>query len=273
MVQIRLDLPQQDYGRLDVNAWKESLDERDGQKIRAAMALVEDDDCRQFGLDLAQLLVDLELDADAVAAGLVYEMARAHSLSPETLKDNLGSSAASLVEAMLRMASTSEYQLSNLPMLGNEARDQVDNVRHLLVALIDDPRVAIIKLAERVIALRAARSTDSEKARRGSREALRIFAPLAGRLGVWQLKWALEDLAFRELHAGAYKRIATSLAARRQERERRVGEIVADLKHRLADAGIDAEVLGRAKHIYSICARCVEKALTLGRCMTRKLCG
>ena len=265
MVQIRLDLPQQDYGRLDVNAWKESLDERDQRKIRAAMALVEDEDYRQFGLDLAQLLVDLELDADAVATGLVYEMARAHPMSLATLKDSLGSSVASLVDAMLRMASTSEYQLSNLPMLGNEARDQVDNVRHLLVALIDDPRIAIIKLAERVIALRVARSTDAEKARRGSREALRIFAPLAGRLGVWELKWALEDLAFRELHPGAYKRIATSLAARRQERERRVGEIVADLKHRLADAGIHAEVLGRAKHIYSIWRKMRRKDIDLAQ--------
>ena len=111
-------------------------------------------------------------------------------------------------------------------MLGNEARNQVDNVRNLLVALIDDPRVAIIKLAERVIALRMAKSMDAETVRRLAREALRIFAPLAGRLGVWQLKWALEDLAFRHLHPGAYKRIATALDARRHERERRVRAIV-----------------------------------------------
>ena len=252
MVQIRLDLPQQGVGRVDVNAWKEGLDASDRLKVRAATELIGDDDCRQFGFDLAQLLVDLELDADAVAAGLVYEAARTHSISPKTLEETLGVGVANLTDAMLRMASTSEYKLSNLPMLGNEARNQVDNVRHMLVALMDDPRVAIIKLAERAVALRMAISTDTEAVRRLAREALRIFAPLAGRLGVWQLKWALEDLAFRHLHPGEYKRIAASLAARRQERERRVGKIVADLKDRLADAGIDAEVIGRAKHIYSI---------------------
>lgn len=265
MVQIRLDPPQQGAGRVDVNAWKEGLDEGDRLKVRAATELIGDEDCRQFGLDLAQLLVDLELDADAVAAGLVYEAARTHSISPKTLEEALGTGVANLTDAMLRMASTSEYKLSNLPMLGNEARNQVDNVRHMLVALIDDPRVAIIKLAERVIALRMAISTDTEAVRRLAREALRLFAPLAGRLGVWQLKWALEDLAFRHLHPGEYKRIAASLAARRQERERRVRKIVADVKDRLADAGIDAEVIGRAKHIYSIWRKMRRKGIDLSQ--------
>ena len=265
MVQIRLDVPQQDTGRVDVDAWKEGLSDSDRPKIRAAMELVQDEDCRQFGFDLAQLLVDLELDSDAVATGLVYEMARTHALSKETLEETLGGTVANLVDAMLRMASTSEYQLSNLPMLGNEARNQVDNVRNLLVALIDDPRVAVIKLSERVIALRMAKTQDPETVRRLAREALRIFAPLAGRLGVWQLKWALEDLAFRQLHPGEYKRIATSLAARRQERERRVGKIVKELKRRLADAGIEAEVIGRAKHIYSIWRKMRRKGIDLSQ--------
>ncbi len=265
MVQIRLDLPQHDTGRVDVNDWKESLDECDRRKIRAAIGLIGNEGCRQFGFDLAQLLVDLELDADGVATGLVYETARTHSLSPITIEETLGGGVANLVDAMLRMASTSEYQLSNLPMLGNEARNQVDNVRNLLVALIDDPRVAIIKLAERVIALRMAKSMDAETVRRQAREALRLFAPLAGRLGVWQLKWALEDLAFRHLHPGEYKRIATALDARRHERERRVRAIVTELKGRLADAGIGAEVIGRAKHIYSIWRKMRRKGIDLSQ--------
>ncbi len=265
MVQIRLDLPQQDAGRIDLDTWKEGLDECDRRKIRAATELIPNEGCREFGLDLAQLLVDLELDADAVATGLVYETARTHPLSPDSLQESLGAGVANLVDAMLRMAGTSEYQLSNLPMLGNEARNQVDNVRNLLVALIDDPRVAVIKLAERLIALRMAKSMDEETVRRLAREALRIFAPLAGRLGVWQIKWALEDLAFRHLHPGEYKRIATSLAARRHEREGRVGKIVAELKSRLADVGIDAEVIGRAKHIYSIWRKMRRKGVDLSQ--------
>ena len=264
MVQIRLDGPQQDTGRVDLDAWKDSLDECDRRKVRAATELMVDAGCEQFGFDLAQLLVDLELDADAVATGLVYETARTRPISPKSLEQSLGENVANLVDAMLRMA-TSEYQLSNLPMLGNEARNQVDNVRNLLVALIDDPRVAIIKLAERVIALRMAKSMDEETVRRLAREALRIFAPLAGRLGVWQVKWALEDLAFRYLHPGEYKRIATSLAARRHERETRVGKIVAEIRERLADAGIEAEVIGRAKHIYSIWRKMRRKGIDLSQ--------
>ena len=264
MVQIRLDGLQQDTGRVDLDAWKDSLDECDRRKVHTATELMVDAGCEQFGFDLAQLLVDLELDADAVATGLVYETARTRPISPNTLEQSLGENVANLVDAMLRMA-TSEYQLSNLPMLGNEARNQVDNVRNLLVALIDDPRVAIIKLAERVIALRMAKSMDEETVRRLAREALRIFAPLAGRLGVWQVKWALEDLAFRYLHPGEYKRIATSLAARRHERETRVGEIVAEIKDRLADAGIEAEVIGRAKHIYSIWRKMRRKGIDLSQ--------
>ena len=265
MVQIRLDGPQQDTGRIDLDAWKDSLDECDRRKLHAAKELIADAGCQEFGFDLAQLLVDLELDADAVATGLVYETARTRQISPDTLEESLGTSVANLVDAMLRMASTSEYQLSNLPMLGNEARNQVDNVRNLLVALIDDPRVAVIKLAERVIALRMAKSMDEETVRRLAREALRIFAPLAGRLGVWQVKWALEDLAFRYLHPGEYKRIATSLAARRHERETRVGKIVAEIKERLRDAGIEAEVIGRAKHIYSIWRKMRRKGIDLSQ--------
>ena len=265
MVQIRLDVPQQDTGRLDLDAWTDGLGACDRRKICAATNLIRDEGCRRFGFDLAQLLVDLELDADAVATGLVYETARKHSLAPKTLEESLGDGVANLLDAMLRMASTSEYQLSNLPMLGNEARYQIDNVRHLLVALIDDPRVAIIKLAERVIALRGAKSMDADAVRRLAREAMRIFAPLADRLGVWELKWALEDLAFRHLHPGEYKRIAASLAARRHERERRVGKIVAELKRRLADAGIDAEVIGRAKHIYSIWRKMRRKSIDLSQ--------
>ena len=265
MVQIRLDVPQQDTGRLDLDAWTDGLRACDRRKICVATNLIRDDGCRRFGFDLAQLLVDLELDADAVATGLVYETARKHSLAPKTLEESLGDGVANLLDAMLRMASTSDYKLSNLPMLGNEARNQVDNVRNLLVALIDDPRVAVIKLAERVIALRTAKSQDEETVRRLARESLRIFAPLAGRLGVWQLKWALEDLAFRHMHPGEYKRIATSLDARRHERERRVGKIVKELKCRLADAGIEAEVIGRAKHIYSIWRKMRRKAIDLSQ--------
>ena len=265
MVQIRLDVPQQDTGRLDLDAWTDGLRACDRRKICVATNLIRDDGCRRFGFDLAQLLVDLELDADAVATGLVYETARKHSLAPKTLEESLGDGVANLLDAMLRMASTSDYKLSNLPMLGNEARNQVDNVRNLLVALIDDPRVAVIKLAERVIALRTAKSQDEETVRRLARESLRVFAPLAGRLGVWQLKWALEDLAFRHMHPGEYKRIATSLDARRHERERRVGKIVKELKSSLADAGIEAEVIGRAKHIYSIWRKMRRKAIDLSQ--------
>lgn len=137
-------------------------------------------------------------------------------------------------------------------MQASEARDQVENIRRMMVSMIDDARVAILKLAERVVALRAAKSASEERKRRIGQEAMLIFAPLANRLGVWHVKWELEDLSLRYLDPDVYKALAKQLDGRRAEREAQVTEIAESVQNRLQQRGIDARVVGRAKHIFSI---------------------
>ena len=266
MVKIRHDLPRRADGLPDTDAWLASVDDGDGcGAIAAATCLVHDERCLEYGLEVAQLLMQLGLDTDSVVTGLLCEVAGTGLLQPAMVRDRLGAGIAGQLDALLRVNSTHVYKLSSSPMLRSQAEDQVDNIRHLLVALIDDPRVAVVKLAERVVALRMAKSAAPDVQRRVANEALRIFAPLAGRLGVWELKWALEDLGFRYLNPREYKEIAAALDGRREEREKGVEAVVADLEGRLARAGIEADVVGRAKHIYSIWRKMGRKSIDFGQ--------
>ncbi len=251
MVKIRDDLPRSADGCPDVEAWLSELG-AGRRPLAAAVGLIEDAALLGHGLDVAHLLQQLEMDTDAVAAGLLYEAAHAGALGPAPVAERVGDGAAGLLEALLRVGRADAYELSDAPLLDNRHGSQVDNVRHLLASLIDDPRVAVIKLAERVVALRAAKSAPRETQQRVADEALRVFAPLAGRLGIGQLKWPLEDLAFRYLRPEDYRKVAASLDARREEREEQVRQAVAELCGRLDKAGIEAQVVGRAKHLYSI---------------------
>ena len=267
MVKIRHDLPRRADGRPDTDAWLAGLADGDGVNatLVAAIDLVHDDRSLEYGLEVAQLLVELGLDTESLVTGVLCEVAGSGLLDPAIVRDRVGSAIAGQLEALLRVSSTHVYRLSSSPMVRSQSEDQVDNIRHLLVALIDDPRVAVVKLAERVIALRMAKSAPPAVQRRVANEALRIFAPLAGRLGIWQLKWTLEDLAFRYLYPRDYKEIATALDSRREEREREVEAIVADIERRLARAGIEADVVGRAKHIYSIWRKMGRKSIDFGQ--------
>ena len=265
MVKIRHDLPRRADGLPDTDAWLSSLPNGEGgSTVGMATGLIHDDRCLEYGLEVAQLLMQLGLDADSVVTGLLCEVAGSGLLEPALVRDRLGEGIAGQLEALLRVNSTHVYNLSSSPMLRSQAEDQVDNIRHLLVALIDDPRVAVVKLAERVVALRMAKSAAPDVQRRVANEALRIFAPLAGRLGIWELKWALEDLGFRYLNPLEYRRIAAALDGRREERERGVEAVVANLEGRLARAGITADVVGRAKHIYSIWRKMGRKSIDFG---------
>ncbi len=267
MVKIRHDLPRRADGRPDTDAWLAGLADGDGVNapMVAAIDLVHDDRSLEYGLEVAQLLIELGLDTELLVTGVLCEVTGSGLLDPAIVRDRVGSAIAGQLEALLRVSSTHVYRLSSSPMVRSQSEDQVDNIRHLLVALIDDPRVAVVKLAERVIALRMAKSAPPAVQRRVANEALRIFAPLAGRLGIWQLKWTLEDLAFRYLYPRDYKEIATALDSRREEREREVEAIVADIERRLARAGIEADVVGRAKHIYSIWRKMGRKSIDFGQ--------
>jgi GTP pyrophosphokinase len=145
--------------------------------------------------------------------------------------------------------------------LGRDSAPQVEVLRKMLLAMVGDLRVVLLRLASRTQTMRwLARAPEAERAKI-ARETLDIYAPLANRLGVWQLKWELEDLSFRYLDPELYKRIAGMLEARRSERERFIEHAIAELADEIAHAGIRAEVTGRPKHLYSIYAKMRAKSL------------
>ena len=222
-------------------------------------ALIVDDESRKRGLEVVEQLLGLKMDVVTAIAGMAMFAVQRGDIDLERLPDEV----AALVAAVLKLSSTEVLSLSDSAVLSSESKSQTDNVRHLLIALIDDPRVAVVKLAERVVTLRAAKEMDAVSRELVAREAMEFYAPLASRLGIWQLKWSLEDLAFRYLHPNDYQEIAAKLDARREARERQVEAIRQDLEFRLAAAGIDAEVHGRAKHIYSIWRKMREKSIDI----------
>ncbi len=212
------------------------------------------------GLEMAEILADLHLDQEAILAAIVYRAVREGKLALETVRDQFGAGVADLVEGVLRMAAISALTTSADPVLG-QARSQIDNVRKMLVALVDDVRVALIKLAERTCAIRAVKHASEEKRVRVAREVFDVYAPLAHRLGIGHIKWELEDLGFRYLEPDAYQRIAQLLDEKRLDRERYINEVLNTLTEALERMSIRAELTGRAKHIYSIWRKMQRKGI------------
>jgi len=212
------------------------------------------------GLEMAEILVELRLDSEALIASILYRSVRESRVTLDSLRTEFGDEVAKLVEGVQRMAAINETDTSRTRVLG-QSGDQVENVRKMLLALIDDVRVALIKLAERTCALRAVKNAPEERRQRVAREVFEIYVPLAHRLGIGQLKWELEDLSFRYLQEDNYKRIASLLDERRVDRERFVVEVTEELRRQLDRANSDAEVTGRAKNIYSIWRKMQAKKL------------
>ena len=200
----------------------------------------------------AAILAGLKLDAATVRAALMIGLPVAKSFDAEDVAAHFGADVATLVAGVARMD-----EIRALPVTGDadERAAQAERLRKMLLAMVEDIRVVLIKLAERTQALRYLVSAGREQVElreRTAREVQDLFAPLANRLGVWQLKWELEDLSLRVLEPDTYKAIAKMLDERRVDRERYIEAIVALLRRELAAAGIQAEVTGRPKHIYSI---------------------
>ncbi|MEQ9004221.1 MAG: HD domain-containing protein, partial [Pseudomonadales bacterium] len=218
-------------GRIDVSGWVEDLAARYPRiaagPVMDACGLVgrladRSETHLERGIELAELVAELRLDTASVCAALAYRPVRAGVLSTDQVREVLGADVVHLVEEVLRMASASLLEMNNSRLQTTQRRDQADNVRRMLIAMIDDARVAVLKLSERVVALRAAKHDDEARKQRIGREAHLVFAPLANRLGIWQLKWELEDLALRYLAPDIYVSIARQLDGRRAERERQV---------------------------------------------------
>ena len=203
-------------------------------------------------LGTAAILAALKLDADSVRAAVLLGMPQIAGFAADEFAASFGHEVTQMIVGATRMGAIRAAPDS----AGKEERDlQAENLRKMLLAMVEDVRVVLLKLAERTQALRwlvGSETASAEDRAHAARETLDLFGPLANRLGVWQLKWELEDLSLRALEPEVYQRIARLLDERRLDRQHYIEQVRARLERELAAADIKAEVTGRAKHIYSI---------------------
>jgi len=200
-------------------------------------------------IEVAAILVDLHMDADTIVAGLLHDTVEDTDVTKEDLAQEFDETVAILVDGVSKLRRVKRKSKVDETDLGEE---QAENLRKMFLAMVDDIRVVIIKLADRLHNMRTLQFLPEEKQQRKARETLEVFAPLANRLGIWQLKWQLEDLSFRYLDSAAYHDIAQLLSQRRTERADYLERVILILKRHLQQEGIASRVTGRPKHIYSI---------------------
>jgi GTP pyrophosphokinase len=215
--------------------------------------------------EVASILAGLRLDAETLAAGLLSGVPEAVAGHEDLLREQVGPAVASLVEGVARMAQI--QGLRSKAEAGGRSADraaQLESLRKMLLAMVQDIRVVLVALADQTQRLRyLAGHGDAPARESAARDTLDLFAPLANRLGVWQLKWELEDLALRCSAPGTYKSIARQLDEKRADREAFIARIIGELHAELRAAGIQAEITGRPKHIYSIYRKLARKDLPL----------
>jgi GTP pyrophosphokinase len=206
----------------------------------------------QHALGMALIVASLDLDADARIAALLFAASDHVEDCGERLKVGFGDTVAGLVAGLHRLGSLRPLTRAAAAEGVAGVKAQTEILRKMLLAMVDDIRVVLLRLASRVQTLRFLNNRPGAVREEMAQESQLIYAPLANRLGIWHVKWELEDLSFRYLEPETYKRIATMLDEKRSEREAFIAAAVARLQAEMAAAGVHAEVYGRPKHIYSI---------------------
>jgi GTP pyrophosphokinase len=299
MVRIREDLPRRmdeasavqqaqtgvaSYGESDVDleSWLKRLSERLDptaiQQLRQACELVArraaEADTTRFehrsnaylaGVGMADILTHLRVDDETLVASVLFRGVREKLIELDEIETIFGTGIHNLIRSTLAMGGLSELIERNRRLedhFENNQREHLSGIYKMLISVTEDVRVVLIKLAERTFAVRELASASRERQERVAREILTIYSPLAHRLGIAQLKWELEDIAFRFLSPERYKEIATLLSEKRLEREQYIQNMTQKLHVALADQGIKAEVTGRVKHIYSIYRKMKSKQLS-----------
>lgn len=281
MVRVREQAYVDERGVVDVERWMSLLPktvfscEDDQSRCRSAIEELQrarkrpgrdltdwaqDANCELAGLETAQTLAELRVDNECLLAALLYRAVREERLKLEVVREKWGEEVAGLVEGVLRMAAISDLRNPSGETVLGQAEKQRDNIRKMLVALVDDVRVALIKLAERTSAIRAVKH-DENRRELVARDVFDVYAPLAHRLGIGQLKWELEDLSFRYLYNDSYMRIARLLDGKRLERDRFIERVRQQISEALREENIEFEISGRAKHIYSIWRKMQRKGI------------
>lgn len=205
-------------------------------------------------IEVASILVDIGLDTNTIAAALLHDVVEDSEYTYEDIEKQFGEEVAELVEGVTKLGKI-EYK--------SREEEQADNVRKMVLAMAKDIRVVLIKLADRLHNMRTLRFKSPEKQREKAKEVFDIYAPLAHRLGMFRIKWELEDLAFRYLNPTEYYDLVDQIAEKRKEREEYISRIMNEISEKLEDAGIESEIDGRPKHFYSIYKKMNNKSKSL----------
>ena len=207
-------------------------------------------------LSVARILADLKLDAETIAAAILHDVVEDTATTLPDITQQFGARVAALVDGVTKMDAIEGTTAG----ADRRERAQAESLRKMLLAMAEDVRVVLIKLADRLHNMRTLDALDAERQRRIARETMDIYAPLANRLGIWQLKWELEDLAFRYLEPTAYAQIAAQFDEKRLDREQYIERFIDALRTELTRNGIAADISGRPKHFFGIWRKMQRKA-------------
>jgi GTP pyrophosphokinase len=201
-------------------------------------------------LEVAKVLAELELDQETIVAGLLHDVVEDTGISLEDIKERFGGEVALLVDGVTKL-SRIEYK--------SKEEQQVENLRKMFLAMAKDIRVILIKLADRLHNLRTLKYHHAPKQLEIANETLEVFAPLAHRLGIYRIKWELEDLAFRFKDPEKYFELVDKIAKTRDKREEYIRSVISTLTEKLVAMGIESDIQGRPKHLFSILAKMQEQ--------------
>lgn len=270
MVAVKQKFPRLPDDRVDVEAWLEEIKKnyhlKNTDLIAKAAHLTEHatmglttfygQPCIEQSLEMAEIILNLKLDQESVAAAIIMSAVQHSHTTIESISSQLNESIAKIVAGVTQMNA-----INNLAKMTSRDETQIDRLRKILLAMVSDIRVVIIKIAERTCLMRGIKNINLTDRKRLAQETMDLYAPLANRLGIGQLKWELEDISFHYIDPDTYKTIAKFLAERRTDREHRIKETISRLREELKLAHIDADISGRAKHIYSIYLKAHRKHL------------
>jgi guanosine-3',5'-bis(diphosphate) 3'-pyrophosphohydrolase len=205
---------------------------------------------------VAAILADMQMDAETIAAALLHDVPEDTTITLDDIRNQFGERVARLVDGVTK--------LKRIEWLSDrEDVAKAESLRKMFLAMADDVRVVLIKLADRLHNMRTLGSMPTRNQMATAQETMEIYAPLANRLGIWQIKSELEDLAFRTLEPDRYRAIDTQLELQGGDRASYIGRVIDTLKQALDAAGIPADVYGRAKHLWSIARKMDQKRRTL----------
>jgi GTP pyrophosphokinase len=236
LASVREHYPQSDLGPIE-QAFDLAVEAHEGQRRATGEPYVT------HPIASAQITAELGIDPVAVTAALLHDVPEDTEYSLTDIDDRFGPEVARLVDGVTKLSKFSTH---------SHEQQQAENIRKMLLAMAEDIRVVLIKLADRLHNMRTLYGLPSEKQLRIARQTQEIYAPLAERLGIWQIKWELEDLAFKVLEPERFRELAKLLDTRRMGREDYIARAIAELTPKLVESGIEADLQGRPKHIYSI---------------------